>query len=111
LPWSTSPRRDGEAAVDDGRDAEDESEHHDDGDAVADAGFQVGGTERRALGESGDALRANKRHGEERTQTERSFGASIFSYHCWCGHSFLFLLAHTPPITRKVLATPKTGFV
>src|SRR5439155_8809776 len=35
----------GEPAIDDGRDAEDETEHHDYGKAVADAGLEVGGVE------------------------------------------------------------------
>ena len=51
---------DGKATVDDGRDAEDEAEHHDHGETVADAGLEVGGTEGRALGKS--------RHGREREQ-------------------------------------------
>ena len=104
---------DGEAAVDDGRDAEDESEHHDDGDAVADAGFQVGGTERRALGESGDGVEGEQGgHGEERTQTRAEFRSEYF-FHIIVGASihFYFCWRHTPPITRKVLATPKTCFV
>src|SRR5438876_4152868 len=36
---------DGEPAIDDGRNAEDEAEHHDDGKAVADAGLEVRGIE------------------------------------------------------------------
>src|SRR5437899_3650396 len=36
---------DGEPAIDDGRNAEDETEHHDYGKAVADAGLEVGGIE------------------------------------------------------------------
>ena len=36
---------DGEPAIDDSRNAEDEAEHHDDGEAVADAGLEVGGIE------------------------------------------------------------------
>src|SRR5205823_4045850 len=39
---------DGEPAIDDGRDAEDETEHHDYGKAVADAGLEVRGVEAAA---------------------------------------------------------------
>ena len=86
---------DGEAAVDDGGDAEDEAEHHDHGETVADAGFQVGGTEGRALGESGDGVEGEQGgDGEERAQTRAEFSERVFfSYHCLCVHSFLFLLA------------------
>ena len=49
---------DGEAAVDDARNAEDEAEHHDYGEAVADAGLEVGGTEGCGLCEAGRVLRA-----------------------------------------------------
>jgi len=38
---------DGEAAVDDREDASTTAEHHDNGQAVADAGLQVGGVEAR----------------------------------------------------------------
>ena len=47
---------DGEAAIDDARDAEHETEHHNHGETVADAGFQVGGIEPCALRESGEGV-------------------------------------------------------
>ncbi len=60
------PAADGEAAVDDGGDAKHKAEHHDYGQTVADAGFQVGGIEGRALGEGGrDVEREQGRDGEE----------------------------------------------
>jgi hypothetical protein len=60
----------GEATVDDSGDAEDEAKHHDDGETVADAGFQVGGTEGGALGEGGNGVECEQgRNGEERTVT------------------------------------------
>ena len=48
---------DGKATIDDGGDAEDEAEHHDDGQAVADAGFQVSGTKSCALSRGGDGVK------------------------------------------------------
>lgn len=51
---------DGETAVDHARDAEDEPEHHDDSEAVADAGLEVSGTEASALGKGGGGI-----HGED----------------------------------------------
>ncbi len=56
---------DGETAVDDGRDAEDEAEHHDYGEAVADAGLEVGGTERRALREGGHGIKREQSRGDD----------------------------------------------
>src|SRR5438876_158963 len=44
---------DREAAVDDSRDTKDETEHHDYGEAVADAGFELGGVERLREGRHG----------------------------------------------------------
>ena len=65
---------DGEAAVDDGEDAQHEAEHHDDGQTVADAGFQVGGVEGRALREGGqDVEREQGRDGEQGAQTRPDF--------------------------------------
>jgi len=70
---------DGEAAIDDGGDCRGRAEHHDHGQTVADAGLEVGGTERRALAKAETALRANRAAtvmiGRSR---ERSLGASIF---------------------------------
>ena len=48
---------DGEAAVDDARNAEHETEHHDYGETVADAGLEVGGTERGGLRPSRDGVK------------------------------------------------------
>jgi len=48
---------DGEAAVDDARDAKHETEHHDYGETVADAGLEVGGTERGGLRPSRDGVK------------------------------------------------------
>jgi len=70
---------DGEAAVDDGRDAEDEAEHHDYGETVADARSQIGGTERRALGESGDGVEREQRgDGEKRAEPRADFRGEYF---------------------------------
>ena len=104
---------DGEAAIDDGGDAEDEAEHHDDGETVADAGLEVGGTERRALGKSGDGVEGEQGgHGEERAQPRTEFRSGYF-FHIIVGAGihFYFCWRHTPPITRKVLATLQTRFV
>ncbi len=51
---------DGEAAIDDGGDAQHEAEHHDDSETVADAGLEVGGTEPRALGKGGNRVESNQ---------------------------------------------------
>ena len=56
---------DGEAAVDDGGDAENETEHHDHGETVTDAGLEVGGIERGALSKGADRV-----EGEERGQQQ-----------------------------------------
>ena len=68
----------GEAAIDDARNAKHKTEHHDYGEAVADAGLEVGGVEPRALREG--------RHGvegedggdhEERWQPRVDFGCNF----------------------------------
>src|SRR5437764_13656385 len=51
---------DGEPAIDDGRNAEDKAEHHDDGKTVADAGLEVRGVETAAC------LRERGQRGEEK---------------------------------------------
>ena len=70
---------DGEAAIDDARNAKHETEHHNHGETVADAGLEVGGVEARALREG--------RHGvegedggdhEERGQPRVNFGCDCF---------------------------------
>jgi len=47
---------DGEAAVDDTGDTENETEHHNHGETVADAGLEVGGVEPRALRKGGERI-------------------------------------------------------
>ena len=104
---------DGEAAIDDREDAQDEPEQHDDGQAVTDDGLQGGGTEGGALGEGGNGVECEQgRHGEERTQPRTDFRSVYFFHIIGCaGIHFYFCWRHTPPITRKVLATPQTRFV
>ena len=71
---------DGKAAVDDSGDAEDEAEHHDYGKAVADAGFQVGGTEARPLSQGGQRIECEQgRDGEERAQPRADFRNDFLS--------------------------------
>jgi hypothetical protein len=70
---------DGEAAVDDGGDAEDEAEHHDYGETVADAGLKVGGTERGGLRPSWDGVEGEDGDGhEERRQPRTVFRLDVF---------------------------------
>ena len=70
---------DGEAAIDDGGDAEDEAEHHDYGEAVADAGLEVGGTERGGLCPSRDGVEGEDGGGdEERRQPRTVFRLDVF---------------------------------
>jgi len=102
---------DGEAAIDDREDAQDETEHHDYGQTVADAGLQGGGTEGGALRKGGPGVeREQGCNGEERTETVQGSDAVL--------HIFVvrvsvvcFVWRHTPPITRTVLALLKTVFV
>jgi hypothetical protein len=71
----TSPN--GKAAIDNRKDAEDEPEHHDDGQAVADAGLELGGAERL----SGSREGVERDHGdshEERRQPRADFRTDIF---------------------------------
>ena len=70
---------DGEAAIDDGGDAEDKAEHHDHGETVADAGFQVGGIEGGALGVGGDGVEGEDGGDhEERGQPRTDFRIQVF---------------------------------
>jgi len=70
---------DGEAAIDDGGDAKHKPEHHDYGETVADARSQIGGTERRALGESGDGVEREQRgDGKERAKPRADFRSDCF---------------------------------
>src|SRR5439155_22738136 len=64
---------DGEPAIDDRRNAEDEAEHHDYGKAVADAGLEVGGVEAAArLGERGQRVEEKHRGDHERRAKPRA---------------------------------------
>ena len=90
---------DGEAAVDDGGDAQHKAEHHDHGQTVADAGLQVGGVEGRALREGGqDVEREQGRDGERGAQTRPDFFRNELFF-----HSFIFLFSRRrfPPNTRS----------
>src|SRR5438128_5004195 len=60
---------DGEPAIDDGRNAEDETEHHDYGKAVADAGLEVGG------GETACPLRKRREGVQEKHRRDHEHGA------------------------------------
>jgi hypothetical protein len=113
LPLINVAAPDGEAAVDDGGDAEDEAEHHNHGKTVADAGLEVGGTEPGALSLSRQDVQGKQGgHGEERTQPRTDFRNEYFFHGIVCALSyFYFGWQHMPPITRTVLAPPKTGFV
>jgi len=71
---------DGEAAVDDGGDAEDEAEHHDHGKTVADAGFQVGGTECGGLGHGREGVEGDDGGGQdERRRPRADFRMEVFA--------------------------------
>ena len=68
---------DGEAAVDDTGNAEDETEHHNHGEAVADAGLEFGGVER--LPERGDGVEGEDGGDrEERRQPRMNFDCDLF---------------------------------
>jgi hypothetical protein len=77
---------DGEAAIDDGGDAEDEAEHHDHGETVADAGFEVGRTEGCGLGHSRECVEGDQAGGhEERRQPRADFRMELFDdFHTHC---------------------------
>jgi hypothetical protein len=68
---------DGESAVDDRRDAEDESEHHDYRETVADAGLQLSGVERLREGRHGVEGEEGGGH-EERGQPRTNFEFDVF---------------------------------
>jgi len=82
---------DGKAAVDDARNAEHETEHHDDGEAVADAGLEVGGTERCALRESGAGIECEEGGSrQQRGKPRANFGTDVFDhFHKRCVFVFL----------------------
>ena len=67
-------------------DAQHKAEHHDDGQAVADAGFQVGGVEGRALRERGHGIEGEQ--GRNREQGTQTF-SGVFGDE-WFFHSFIF---------------------
>jgi hypothetical protein len=70
---------DGEAAVDDARNAKDEAEHHDYGETVADAGLEVGGTEGCGLCERREGVKGENGGGhEERRQPRTVFRLDVF---------------------------------
>jgi len=83
---------DGEAAVDDARNAEHEAEHHDYGETVADAGLEVGGTERGGLCPRRDGVEGKDGGGdEERRQPRTVFRLDVFDdLHTRC---FIFFVA------------------
>jgi len=102
---------DGEAAVDDREDAQDETEHHDYGQAVADAGLQIGGTEGGALGEGGNGVECEQgRNGEERAVTVQESDALLHIFVCvfW-----LFILSggFFRRVTRVIISNFQTRFV
>src|SRR5438094_4451176 len=81
---------DGEPAIDDGRNAEDEAEHHDYGEAVADAGLEVGGVEPAArLRERGQCVEEKHRRDHEHGAQPRANLRSEFFSEL---HSSLFVV-------------------
>ncbi len=82
---------DGEAAIDDARNSKDEAEHHDYGEAVADAGLEVGGTEGCGLCERREGVEGENGGGhEERRQPRTDFRMDVFDdLHTRC---FVFYL-------------------
>ena len=104
LPLVNIAATDGEAAVDDGGDAEDEAEHHDHGEAVADAGLEVGGTERGGLRPGREGVEGENGGGDkERGQPRTVFRTDVFDeLHTRCfvlvvtgNDSFAALRAHS----------------
>jgi hypothetical protein len=94
---------DGEPAVDDGGDPKDKAEHHNHGETVADAGLEVGGVERRALGKSGDGVkREHGREGEERTKPLDSFRCEHF-FHGVFIFCFQFVVSGSPADLRDYI--------
>jgi hypothetical protein len=96
---------DGETAVDDARDAQDEAEHHDDGETVADARSQVGGTEGRALGKSGDGVECEQGgNGEERAKPRADFGREYFFHGVDFFVSFSGSAVHPPNHANTIIS-------
>src|SRR5439155_3542154 len=100
---------DGEPAIDDGRNAEDEAEHHDDGKAVADAGLEVRGIETacplRKRGQSVEEKhRRDHEHGAKpRANLGSEFFAELHSADVCCvfNGQRLFPLNHAQTITTN----------
>src|SRR5439155_4588025 len=100
---------DGEPAIDDGRNAEDEAEHHDYGKAVADAGLEVGGVEAAAcLRERGQRVeekhRRDHEHGAKpRANLRSAFFGELHSVDvcCFFDGQRLFPLNHAHTITNN----------
>lgn len=81
LPLINITTSDGEAPVDDARNAEDEAEHHDYGETVADARLEVCGTERRGLRERRERVEGEHRRCHENGRQPRAnFGIDLFDY-------------------------------
>lgn len=83
---------DGKAAIHDSGNAEDESEHHDYGQTVADAGLEIGGVETRSLRKGGDGVeREQGRDGQEQAvafqvsvqDSDVFFHSALFSFVRW----------------------------
>ncbi len=90
---------DGEPAVDDGRDAEDETEHHDHGKAVADTGLEFGGVERLREGRhgvEGEDGSGREDGGQPRTDFSTGLFDELHTRLCYCCLSS----AASPPNTR-----------
>ena len=98
---------DGEPAIDDGRNAEDEGEHHDNGKAVADAGLEVRGVETAAcLRERGQRVEEKHRRDREhrakpRATLRREFFVELHSVDvcCFFDGQRLFPLNHAHTTT------------
>ena len=79
-------------------DAEDEAEHHDYGETVADAGFEVGGIERRALRASRDGVKGEDGGGhEERGQPRTDFRCDVFMSSYALFYFFVSVSGFIPP--------------
>jgi len=112
---------DGEAAVDDARNAEHETEHHDYGETVADAGLEVGGTEGGGLRPRREGVKGEDGGShEERRQPRTVFRLDVFDdLHTRCfifcfGQRFIRCI--TRPLCQKekiigVCATQGAGAV
>lgn len=102
---------DGKAAIDHCGNAEHEAEHHDDGQAVADAGFEVGGIESRPLGKGRDGVeREQGRDGQEQTMafqmsvqvSDMFFHSCVVLFRSWAG---------LPPNHPRIISRPRIRVV